>query len=182
MSRSVSSIAGLLALALSVSACEAASEKASAPPSGDTSTASAEPAAPQAAPLTASGPAETLSALPGEDESIQSAASVARMDWVSDGGAKLFGTAGGDPAMNGLYTYVGFYGGPGDGWTVFQLGDFLDYTVLSSSPGRVDLDLHESILDEASGEISSRHRKVIVTWTPGADDAPPAAITVAPGQ
>lgn len=181
MSRSVSSIVGLLALALSVSACEAASEKASSPAPGETSAASAEPAA-QAAPLTASGPAETLSAIPAEDESIQSAASVARMDWVSDGGAKLFGTAGGDPAMNGLYTYVGFYGGPGDGWTVFQLGDFLDYTVLSSSPGRVDLDLHESILDEASGEISSRHRKVIVTWTPGADDAPPPTITVAPAQ
>ncbi|CAL1691630.1 hypothetical protein MMB232_01777 [Brevundimonas subvibrioides] len=138
-------------------------------------------AVPQAAPLTASGAPETLT-LEAESETLQSAASVVRMDWVAEDGAKMFGTAGGDPAMNGLYSYIAFYGGPGDGWSVFMLGNFLDYTVLSSSAGRVDLDLHESTYNEASGEIGSRHRKVIVSWTVPAEDEAPTAITVTPAS
>ncbi len=182
MSRSASSIAALCALALSVGACDAAPTGESATKAGESPVASTGGATPQAAPLTASGPAETLGAMPVEDDSTQSAASVVRVDWVAEDSAKMFGTAGGDPAMNGLYTHIAFYGSPGDGWTVFRLADVLDYTVLSSSAGRVDLDLHESILNEATGEIGSRHRKVIVAWTPGADGAPPAAITVTPAQ
>jgi hypothetical protein len=92
----------------------------------------------------------------------------------------MFGTAAGDPAMNGLYSYIAFFGSTADGWVVFKLGDFLDYTVLSSAPGRVDLDLHESTLNEATGEIGSRHRKVIVSWTVPEEDEAPTAITVTP--
>ena len=111
-----------------------------------------------------------------------SAASVVRVDWVAEDGAKMFGTAGGDPAMNGLYSYIAFFGSPADGWAVFRLGDFLDYTVLSSSAGRVDLDLHESTLNEATAEIGSRHRKVIVSWTVPAEGETPTAITLTPAS
>lgn len=137
--------------------------------------------APQAAPLTASGAPTTLSVEAGDD-GLMSAASVVRVDWVAEDGAKMFGTAGGDPAMNGLYSYIAFFGSPVDGWAVFKLGDVLDYTVLSSSAGRVDLDLHESTLNEATAEIGSRHRKVIVTWTLPAEGETPTSITVTPAS
>lgn len=166
-----------LAAALSAGACDAM-------PGGEASTASgdAAPATPRTAPLTASGASEALTPEPGTDDSLMSAASVVRVDPVGDSGAKLFGTAGGDPAMNGLSTYIAFFTSPEDGWVIYSLGDILDYTVLSSSTGRVDLDLHESTMDEATGEIGSRHRKVIVSWTPGDDGAPPTGVTVTPAQ
>lgn len=183
MSRIASSITAALALALSVGACDAATEKAetteaAAPTPGAPPATTAE--TPQAAPLTASGAAEALTAEDTGDESLQSAASVVRIDWVSDGQAKLFGTAGGDPAMNGLYTYIAFWVAPSEPWTLYSLGNILDYTILSSSPGRVDLDIHESTLNEATGEIGSRHRKVIVQWTMGTDEGPPTSVTVTP--
>jgi hypothetical protein len=54
--------------------------------------------------------------------------------------------------------------------------------VLASEIGSVDLDIHETTFDEASGELGSQHRKVIVSWTPGDDGAPPTNVTVTPAQ
>ena len=175
MSVRVQILAGALAAGLSLSACDAVSK---APAAADPAAATP----PQAEPLTASGPAETLTAEPETDESLMSAASVVRVDWVGAGSAKMFGTAGGDPAANGLYTYIAFFTSPGDGWVIYNLGNILDYTVLASEIGRVDLDLHESVYDEATGEIGDRHRKVIVSWTPGDEGAPPTNLTVTPAQ
>jgi hypothetical protein len=179
MSRSVSSIVGLLALALSVGACEASSNGGATPAGTAPGT---EAPAPQATPLTASGAPEAVPIAVDADGSLMSAASVVRIDWVADNGAKMFGTAGGDPAANGLYTYIAFFTDPGGEWVIYELGNFLDYTVLSSSVGRVDLDIHESTIDEATGEIDSRHRKVIVSWTPGIDGGPPTGVMVTPAQ
>ena len=167
-----------VAAALSLAACDAS-------PAAETDAApsAAGPAAPtQAAPLTPNGTPETLAIEePSVDgDGLQWAAGVVRVDGMSDESAKLFGTAGGDPAMNGLYTYIAFYLSPAEGWAVYKIGDFLDYTVLSSGPGRVDLDLHESTYDEASGNIGDRRRKIIVQWTPGADESAPASVTVTP--
>ncbi|MBX9614119.1 MAG: hypothetical protein K2X25_00865 [Caulobacteraceae bacterium] len=170
-----------LAAALSAGACDAVPGGEAPTTSGDAAPAAAA-STPRAAPLTASGAPRPLTAAPEADDSLMSAASVVRVDPVGDSGAKLFGTAGGDPAMNGLATYIAFFTSPGDGWVIYSLGDILDYTVLSSSAGRVDLDLHESTMDEATGEIGSRHRKVIVSWTPGDDGAPPTGVTVTPAQ
>lgn len=166
-----------LAAALSAGACDAA-------PDGKVS-AAAEGAgvnAPQAAPLTASGAPQPLNPEPETDESLMSAASVVRIDWVAAGGAKLFGTAGGDPAANGLYTYIAFFTSPGDGWVIYSLGNILDYTVLASEIGSVDLDIHETTFDEATGELGSHHRKVIVSWTPGDDGEPPTNVMITPAQ
>jgi hypothetical protein len=160
-------------VALSLTACDAVSDAVGAGP--DTARAAA-----QAAPLTANGAPVALTPEPGTNESLMSAASVVRVDWVADNGAKMFGTAGGDPAMNGLYTYIAFYTSPDGGWAIYRLGNILDYTVLSSSAGRVDLDIHESTMDQGTSEIGSRHRKVIVTWTPGVDGEPPTGLTVTP--
>lgn len=137
----------------------------------------------EVAPLVAAGPAVTVQ--PVIDENIQWAASVVRLDPLNKQGGptvKLFGTAGGDPAMNGLYTDIAFFKSSAEGWAVFRVGDFLDYAVLSEAPGRVDLKVEESVMDEATGQIGRRERRLIIAWTPGAGEAPPAAITVTPAR
>ena len=136
-----------------------------------------------AAPLTASGPAAIVQ--PDADEGQQWAASVVELTPLARQGdrtVKLFGTAGGDPAMNGLYTHVAFFDSPAEGWRVFRIGDFLDYRVLSESEGRVDLEIDESTMDQASGEIGSRTRRLIVGWALATDGSVPATVTVTPAQ
>lgn len=133
--------------------------------------------------LTASGDAQTAQALPASD-TLEWAASVVRVDVLEhqegSAGVKLFGLAGGDPAMNGLYTHLAFFQGPADPWRVFRIGDFLEYRVLSDSPGRVDLAITESVMDTETGEIGSQQRHIIVTWTPGAGGTAPDSITITP--
>lgn len=140
--------------------------------------------APVAAPLTAAGPAATLQ--PETAVELQQAASVVSLDPLTRQGggltAKLFGTAGGDPAMNGLYAHIAFFQGPADGWRVFRLGDVLEYRILSEAPGRVDLELTESTMDPASTTIGSRTRRVIVGWSVATDGSAPATVTVTPAR
>lgn len=166
-----------VAAALSLAACDATPAVKTTMTEGPTAPAQAAPLAPSGAPE----PLAVADASEGDD-GLQWAAGVVRIDPVPDQDAKLFGTAGGDPAMNGLYTYIAFYLSPAEGWAVYKIGDFLDYTVLSSATGRVDLDVHESTMDEATGNIGDRHRKIIVQWTPAAEEAAPTAVTVTPGQ
>lgn len=133
--------------------------------------------------LVAAGPAAALT--PEADANLQWSASVVRLDALAKQGqltAKLFGTAGGDPAMNGLYTHVAFFVSPADGWRVFRIGDFLDYRVLNEAPGRVDLEIEESTHDAATGQIGSRKRRVIVGWAAPTDGSPPTTVTVTPAQ
>lgn len=115
------------------------------------------------------------------DEHLQWGASVVRLDPLRRQGltAKLFGTAGGDPAMNGLYTYLAFYEfAPGDGWRVFRLGDFLSYRVLEEAPGRLLLEIRESVMDESTGSIGARTRRLAISWSGGGGDEPPASLSV----
>lgn len=138
------------------------------------------PAASAAQPLTATGEPTALMQT-DVDDNLNGAVQVVSVDDLTleeNSGVKLFGTAGGDPAMNGLYTYIAFYMNPAEGWRIFQLGDFLDYRIVSESPGRVDLELRESLYDEASGEISSRTRHIIVAWTRDAELNPPNELMI----
>ena len=167
-----------LAVLLGLAACDAQVETRKEALPGE----QAAPA-PAVAPLTAAGPAALVR--PDADEGQQWAASVVALDTLKAQGArtvKLFGTAGGDPAMNGLHTHIAFYQDPGEGWRVFRIGDFLDYRLLSESEGRVDLELDESVMDEASGEIGSRTRRIIVGWALPADGSVPATVRVTPAQ
>lgn len=144
----------------------------------------AEPAPAAAEVLTASGDAAEIQRA-DVDTNLAWAASVVQLDTLTNeanSGAKLFGLAGGDPAMNGLLTHLAFYESPAEGWRVFPLGDFLAYRVLSEAPGRVDLEIQESTYDEASGQIGSTTRRAIVIWTRGADGAPPMTISVTPAS
>lgn len=132
-----------------------------------------------AQPVADHGP-ETMRA--EDDDNLEWAASVVVVNPLEHQGnldGKLFGAAGGDPAMNGLDTYVAFFDPPPEnGWRVFRVGDFLDYRIVSETPGQVLLEVHESVMN-ANGDIGSRTRRLTVTWTPGPDGAPPTAVTVA---
>ena len=112
------------------------------------------------------------------------AASVVKVDLLENqgdaSGVKLFGTAGGDPAANGLYTYIAFYISPGGDWAVFPVGHFIDYRILSDSPGRVDLEITETTIDDATAEMGSAVRRVIINWTAAAEEAAPESVTVTP--
>lgn len=172
----VTFLAALLALA----ACDTQVEtrKAEVPAAEQAGT-----PAPAAAPQTASGPAATLQ--PETAPDVQQAASVVSLDELKAQGnmtVKLFGTAGGDPAMNGLYTHLAFFQSPAEGWRVFRLGDVLEYRVLSEAPGRVDLEVRESTMDPATNAIGSRTRRVIIGWAVAADGSAPATVTVTPAQ
>lgn len=136
-----------------------------------------------AASLTAAGPAAAIT--PEPQEPAQAAASVVRVDPLAnqdDHSVKLYGVGGGDPAMNGLYTYVAFFEGADTGWKVFRIGDVLDYRILSERPGRVDLELTESVQLGDTGDIGSRKRRVIVGWDAPVDEGSPDGVTVTPAR
>ncbi len=149
--------------------------------SASSDTENAETAAPVT--LTASGEAQTLDALPASD-TLEWAASVVRVDFLDhqegSADAKLFGLAGGDPAMNGLHTHLAFFRGPAESWQIFPVGDFLEYRVLADSPGRVDLEITESVMNNETGEIGSQTRHLIVTWTAAPGGEAPESITITP--
>ena len=165
-------IAAALATTVTASACDAA-------PEVKVTTTTEATAAPQATALTANGPSETLAA-EAVEENIQWAASVVKVDDIPDTDAKLFGTAGGDPAINGLYTYLAVFQSTADGWAVYKLGDFNEYTVLSTGPNRVDLEISQSSWNQQTDSADTQVRKVIVQWTPGEDGGAPASVTVTP--
>ena len=154
----------------------------------------AEPATEDTVAPVAEAPVPEVLVAAGEPEALavetteyaSAAASVVRVDFLENqggsAGVKLFGTAGGDPAANGLYTYIAFYIGPGGDWVVFPVGNFIDYRILFDAPGRVDLEITETTIDEATAEMGSQTRRVIVSWTDVMDDAPPESVTVTPAQ
>jgi len=135
--------------------------------------------------LTASGAPESVQPVTEDSEGVQWAASVVMVNFLQNqggsAGVKLFGTAGGDPAMNGLYTHIAFYQGAAEGWRVFRLGDFVEYRVISDAPGRVNLELFDHMMG-ADDVIRERVRYAIVTWTPGADGAAPDTVTMTPAE
>jgi hypothetical protein len=134
--------------------------------------------------LVPSGEPQTL--MVETTEYATAAASVVKVDFLANQGeapgVKLFGTAGGDPAANGLYTYIAFYISPGGDWAVFPVGDFIDYRILSDAPGRVDLEITETTIDEETAEMGSAVRRVIINWTAAADEAAPESVTVTPAE
>ena len=172
-----------LAAIAALTACDSGVETRKAATPAAESPVPAPQSAPPVTPLVAAGPAATVQA--STEMNMQWAASVVQLDLLTKQGGptvKLFGTAGGDPAMNGLYTDIAFFKSSAEGWVVFRVGDFLDYQVLSEAPGRVDLKVEESVMDEATGQIGRRERRLIIAWTPGANEAPPVAITVTPAR
>jgi hypothetical protein len=171
-----------LALALALSGCDSPKKPVEAPAPETALPDLNAPNAPAAVAFKSAG--QPVSMKPATENGLQGAASVVELNYLQKQGdlsVKLFGTAGGDPAMNGLYTYVAFYIGSADGWRIFKLGDFLEYRVVSEEPGKIDLELKESVIDQASGEISSRLKRVIVSWA-FASGGEPEVVNVTPAE
>ena len=126
------------------------------------------------------GDAAPHRAEPETDEGLQYAASVARVVMLNrqgDANASLFSTVGGDPAMNGEYIYLSFESDPHEAAQIFRVGDVLEWRLVAETRGRLLLAVRENIMN-ANGEIGERRRRVAVTWTPGANGAAPASVTV----
>lgn len=123
---------------------------------------------------TPSGPPVTVEA--EEEEGAQWAASVMQIHPMESQNAKIFATAGGDPAINGLYTYLGLFGGAAEGWRVFRIGDFESWRVIDEADGRVVLEVAESSINSDTGLAMTRRKRVIVRFN--ADE--PENITVTP--
>ena len=146
----------VLAAALALAACSPqpapASEAAAvAPPAADAP-------ATAAAVFKPSGPAKSIAAVPEDMD----AASVTDVRMIKDVDAKIFSTAGGDPAINGLYTYLALYTAP-DGWTrVFQLGDFNSWEVVAESASQVVLKVSRSWIEEGSGDVKTAEEHLII--------------------
>jgi hypothetical protein len=97
---------------------------------------------------------------------------------------RMFGMAGGDPAANGLKTYLAFVS-PHDG-KGFLLGDFRAYRVITASPGRIDLEIDEDVMGDG-GDLKMITRRVIVSWTEKPQtESPnpefPSAVTITPAS
>lgn len=119
------------------------------------------------------------------DQALQELASVIEVTPLTaqtNLSGKLFGVAGGDPAMNGLHTYLAFFRSPAEGWWVFGLGNFLSYKVLNETAGRVDIEIEESVMDEATGQITSRKRRIILAFQDEASEAQPVNLRVIPAE
>ena len=160
----------VLAAALVLAACSPqpapASEAAAVAPSA------AEAPAPTAPVFTPSGPAKSIAAVPEDMD----AAWVTDVRMIKDVDAKIFSTAGGDPAINGLYTYLALYTAP-DGWTrVFQIGDFNAWEVVAESPTRVVLKVSRSWIEDSTGDVKTADEKLILD-IPATEEA---GLTVTP--
>ena len=117
---------------------------------------------------------------PTDDDGVQASASVFQLDHLKRIGrlaGKLFATAGGDPAINGLYTYLAFYQSPAEGFRIFQIGDFEEYRVVSQRPGRVTISVKQTSHDGSTAAYSTRTRRLDITW-PVRGDTVPQAVTV----
>jgi hypothetical protein len=54
----------------------------------------------------------------------------------------------------------------------------LDYRIVAASPGRLVLEFDE----HTDSQGATGTRRVLVRWTPGTDEAPPATVTMGPAQ
>ncbi len=115
------------------------------------------PAAPP--PAQPTGPAAPVAAITGQE----TAAQVTRVQALTGDDAKVFSTAGGDPAANGLVTYLALSGGAVEGWKVFPIGDFNDWQIVEQAKGRVVLKVNRSAVDPAKGQIATGDALLIVS-------------------
>ncbi len=161
----------VFATALALAACQPAAEEAAAPAAPAAADA---PAAPAATPAQPSGPAQTLEA---ENEHMPEA-HVTDIHNIKDADFKIFSTAGGDPAINGLYTYLARYNDEQRGWTqVYMLGDFNSWDVIEESPTRVVLKISRSWIEEGTGDVKTGDEKLIIDLP--ADPEKPVSVTPA---
>jgi len=154
--------------AFTLAACQPAAEQ----PAKPAEPAAEAPAAAAVEPAKLSGPAKAIEA---EDDHMPEAW-VTDVHPIKDADFKIFSTAGGDPAINGLYTYLSAYSAP-DGWTRnYMIGDFNSWEVVEESSTRVVLKISRSWVEEGTGDIKTAEEKLIIDL-PATPEAP---VTVTP--
>ena len=158
------------ALILASSACEAPAQQVTAVPPGSTTTA--------AAPWSATGPAQTIPAV--AETELQEAAAVSQLHSIEAQDAKVFSISGGDPAVNGLVTYLGLYISPAEGWRVYPIGDFAEWQVAEVMNERVVLSVRQDTAGP-DATIQSRSFRVMVKFS-WIDEMPAPGITVTEGR
>jgi hypothetical protein len=147
----------LAAAAALLAACQPAATDVAKP--AETAAAVEAPAPPE--PAKPSGAPVEVQAEP-ENRELMSAAHVTDIHFVKDADVKLFSTAGGDPAINGLYTYLAMYVQP-EGWSrIFMIGDFNSWDVVEESPTRVVLKVSRSWVEDGTGDIKTKEEKLIL--------------------
>lgn len=156
----------LVPLALMMGACSPPPAKAPATP--------APSAAAVTAPTLVVNGAATKVAV--SDQDLSMAAGVVRVTDLDADGAKIFLTAGGDPAINGLYTYLALYIEDDRDWRVFQIGDFNEVSIVSQTKETVDLKASVSWVDQPTGDIKTEERFMRVSIPAQTD----TALTVTP--
>lgn len=149
--------------ALALAACQPAAEG----PAKPAEPAAEAPAAVAVEPAKPSGPAKDIEA---EDDHMPEAW-VTDVHLIKDADFKIFSTAGGDPAINGLYTYLSAYSAP-EGWTRnYMIGDFNSWEVVEESSTRVVLKVSRSWVEEGTGDIKTAEEKLIIDL-PATPEAP----------
>jgi len=109
-------------------------------------------------PAQPSGP--PIKVAPAEEQA--GPASVNKIETLTGDAAKFYSVAGGDPAVNGMVTYLAVSGGPAEGWKTFQIGDFNDWQIVEQAKGRVVLKVNRSTVDPTSGQIKTGDALLIV--------------------
>jgi hypothetical protein len=92
-------------------------------------------------------------------------ASVTDVKWIesAENGAKIYSTAGGDPAINGLYTFLAIPSDePGGGWHVFEIGNFNEWKIAEETKDHVILAVSRSWVEQSSGDIKTVEEKLNV--------------------
>ena len=112
---------------------------------------------------------------------LQEAAAVMQVHAIPEQNAKVFDVAGGDPAVNGLMTYLGLYIDASEGWRIYEIGNFESWRVTEEAPQRVVLDVRQSRADPASGEIVTEDSRLIVGFASDGE-GPPERITLTPAR
>jgi hypothetical protein len=163
------------ALTLVVTGCEQpaqSSENASAP--------ALPPRSGQLAvrPVVPTAPGESIPAL--ADTELQEAAAVSQLHLLPEQNAKVFSISGGDPAVNGLVTYLGLYISSAEGWRVYAIGDFAEWRLTEASKGRLVLTVRQDTAGP-DGDIQARDFRVIVAFDRNLQ-TPPPTITVTEGR
>jgi hypothetical protein len=177
------SLVSFAAIVAAACLCLPACTPAAAPVPAAADVAAAQPFEP------ADGERKTIMPLGAEDPQ-PSAFGVVKFDTLKDasklGPVRLFGAGGGDPAANGLMTYLSI-ATPHDG-VEFLLGDFVDYRIVASAPGRIDLEITETAIVGKDDQLGSITRRAIVSWTekPQSPDETdpefPTALTITPAK
>ena len=163
------------ALTLVVTGCEQpaqSSEKASAP------TLPPRSGQPAMRPVVPTGPVQSIPALSATE--LQEAAAVSQLRSLPEQSAKVFSISGGDPAVNGLVTYLGLYISSAEGWRVYAIGDFAEWRLTEASKGRLVLTVRQETAGP-DGDIQARDFRVVVAFDWNLQ-TPPPTISVTEGR